>query len=208
MYEKTDSQKQSTRRADNNSVTQYKNQKPTFTDNRSEAIAQRKLQNLIATTSNRSPIQCFPKETLKQGLGSEFLHKHIAHASPPAMDTQEQKENVLESVYYHRPKGDRRDVNTVFFASPDTIEADLRGAVGDELSYGEKYTTTNAYPAITVLRVYREKEGKYARAQIQYGDTRPVVKINNGDGAPSFNHLQETNPKALPNKVDVETDHE
>lgn len=180
-------------------------QTPGFIDNRPEAIAQRKLQDTIRSTlnTNGAPIQRFPKTDLKDGLGSEFLHKHIAHAGPPALASQEDKENVLESVYYHRPMGDRRDVNTVFFADPAVIENDLKTTAGDDISYSTKYTTTTAYPAITVLRVFRENEGRYVRAQIQYGDARPVVKVNNGDGSPSFNHLQETNPKVLGNKVDV-----
>lgn len=150
------------------------------------------------------PIQCFAKSDLKNGLGSEFLEKHVANVNPPSLDSREAQENVIESVYYNRPRDDRKSMNTVFFESPGIIEQDLRSNInGDEVDYNTEYTTQNTYPAITVLRVFQEKEDKYARAQIQHGRAKPCVKVNKGDGTPSFNHLQKTEPRKLENTIDL-----
>jgi len=198
-------QKPQTKSTTHSSAHQTSNgkQEASITDNRPEAIAQRRLKTIMSNTSS-TPIQCFSKSTLKDGLGSEFLEKHIASAGFPSLASRDDQENVIESVYYHRPKSDRRVMNTVFFANPATIESDLRNTIsGDEVDYGNEYTTTNTYPAITVLRVYKEKDSEYAKAEIQHGPAKPVVKVNNGDGAPSFNHLQKTNPKTLGSKIDL-----
>jgi hypothetical protein len=130
------------------------------------------------------------------------MEKHMANAGFPALDSREAQENVLESVYYHRPKSDRRDVNTVFFADPGAIAQDLHDMAGENVDYGPEYTTTNTYPAVTVIRVY--KGDGYKKAQIQHGEAKPVVKINNHDGDPAFNHLQKTNPKELAGKLDLD----
>lgn len=157
-------------------------------------------------TSNLSgiPIQCFSKSDLKNGLGSEFREKHVANVNFPSLDSRDKQENVIESVYYNRPRDDRKPMNTVFFASPESIEQDLRSNInGDDVDYNTEYTTQNTYPAITVLRVFQEKKDKYARAQIQHGQAKPCVKVNKGDGTPSFNHLQKTEPRQLGNTIDL-----
>jgi hypothetical protein len=212
MYEQVEKPKENKSRAVSNSEAQKKSngkQGFGFLDNRPQSIVLRVRQARMSEgaqhypNSSEMPIQRFPKTELKNGLGSEFLEKHIANAGVPTLNSQEEKENVLESVYYHRPKDDRKSMNTVFFADPSAIEDDLKATAGDDLDYGTLYTTTNTYDAITVLRVYREDAEKYAKGEIQIGTACPVVKINKADGVPSFNHLQNTNPVNLATKVNV-----
>ena len=177
-----------------------------FSNNRPEVTLQRKMQTIASnfSTQQYKPIQCFSKSTLKKGLGTELLEKHIANVSFPSLSSNEEKENVLESVFYNRPKDDRKAMNTVFFATPENIEQDLLNTVaGDEIDYKTNYTTTKEYPAITVLRVFNEDSNKYVKAQIQHGNARPVIKVNNKEGTPSFNHLQNTNPKKLGTEIDL-----
>ncbi len=216
MYAQKEKLRENKSRAAANSVKQKKKddkQGVEFIDKRVDAKKQKSLQLMIdkrniqlnknINGANNSIIQRFPKTDLKDSLGTEFLEKHISTAGFPSLSSREDQENVLESVYYHRPTGDRKAMNTVFFANPTALEQDLRLTADEELSYTSEFTTTNTYPAITVLRVYREDENNYAKGDIRFGDGRPVVKINKDDGDPSFNHLQKTNPKTLPNHINL-----
>jgi Domain of unknown function (DUF4157) len=153
---------------------------------------------------------------MKQGLGSELLHKHVGTEPMPRLDTPDQREQAVAAVYYQRTKDDRRPKNTVFFAAPATLFDDLKETNKEkDLGPNENYTTTRPYPAITVLVAgtqYRKPSGEqvqgavtgpFHKLTIEYGPAKPVVKINRDDGPYAFNHLQQTDPKQLVNQVDL-----
>jgi len=196
MYEKIDKHKEKIICAERGSVSQKKN--AYVVDKRKNNV----IHQLQGMGGNR-PVQCFPKDELKETLGSSFIEKHIANSGAPLLESREDQENVLESVYYHRLVDDRRPMNTVFFANAADINNDLKDNAEDELSYSEKYTTTESYPAITVLRVFKEQSGEYAKAEFQFGNAKPEVKLNKQDGKPSFNHLEKTDPKELEHKINL-----
>ena len=153
---------------------------------------------------------------MKQSLGDELLHKHVGTEPMPDVSTSDGKEEATAAVYYQRSKTDRRSMNTVFFADPDVLFADLKKTNQDvDLKSGPDYTTTDTYPAITVLVVGTTNKdssgntvkgavtGPFVMLQIQHGPAKPMVKINKESSKWAFNHLQQTDPKKLAKTEDL-----
>jgi hypothetical protein len=181
---------------------------PTHVRRLQRAIGNQAVNRLLAS-AGAPVVQRFPVSAMKQGLGGELLAKHIGLPDMPDLSSREQQENALEAVYYHRPfergvVNDRRPMNSVFFADPSVIFDDLKTKYANqELNNSSEYTTNNAYPAISAVRVFDEKSDTYKRAQLQYGPAKPVVKINKEHGLQAFNHLQKTDPQKLATDVDL-----
>lgn len=168
-------------------------------DNRKRFILQKHVQE------NRSFIlQFLKKSDLKIDMGEEFQKKHIVDSSGlPSMKNNEEKANILEAIYYHRDKKDRKAKQTMLFCKSTELCKNLLDNLPDtgDLSYDKIYASSLEYPAITILRCYSEQDNKYERAEFVYGNAKVKVKINQNDGKPSFNHLVGTEPDPLPNKV-------
>lgn len=163
-------------------------------------------------------VQRLKVDEMKQSVGSELLEKHVGTDPLPDLSTADAREQAVAAVYYQRAKGDRRTKNTVLFVNPTDLFADLRKTNENaDLKSGPDYTTSNSYPAITVLVVgVTNKDstggsvkgavtGPYKKFEIEHGLAKPMVRINKDHGEMAFNHLQETSPKKLGTTHDLLT---
>jgi hypothetical protein len=165
----------------------------------------------------RAPaVQRFGVDSMKQAVGKDLLEKHVGTEAMPDVSTADARDQAVAAVYYQRAREDRRTKNTVFFVDPAALFADLRETNKDtDLKSGPDYTTTNSYPAISVLVVGKANQdsegrkvkgavsGPFIKFEIEHGQAKPMVRINKDGGLMAFNHLQETSPKVLGTKVDV-----
>ncbi|WP_154792456.1 hypothetical protein [Occultella kanbiaonis] len=169
-----------------------------------------------AAGSATPAVQRFRVDSMKQEVGKDLREKHVGTEAMPDVSTADARDQAVAAVYYQRAREDRRTKNTVFFVDPATLFADLRETNKDtDLRSGPDYTTTNSYPAISVLvvgKTNKDSEGRqvkgavsgpFVKFEIEHGQAKPMVRINKDGGLMAFNHLQETSPKTLGTKVDV-----
>ena len=164
-------------------------------DNRKKTVPQKYMQH------KRSYIFQFIKKCeLKNDMGDEFKAKHIADScSLPSMGTREEQENILESIYYHRDKNDRKAKHTMLFCKSTVLCNNLLNNINDtdEIFYSKKYVSSNTYPVITILRSYNEQDNRYSKAEFEYGDAQIEVMIKQEKGTPCFDHLVGTKSSSL-----------
>lgn len=123
----------------------------------------------------------------------------------PSMRTEENNANILEAIYYHRDKKDRKPKHTMLFCTSTVLCENLLSTINDaeDVSYGKQYISTNEYPAITILRSYNEHDDKYSRAEFEYGNAKVKVMVKKEGNIPCFDHLVGTEPQSLPNKINL-----
>ena len=120
-------------------------------------------------------------------------------------DNAQGKTNILEAIYYHRDKKDRKPKHTMLFCTSTVLCENLLSTINDaeDVSYGKQYISTNEYPAITILRSYNEHDDKYSRAEFEYGNAKVKVMVKKEGNIPCFDHLVGTEPQSLPNKINL-----
>ena len=139
------------------SVTEKKSvQQLRMNDNRERSVPQKKR---VQGNQSISALQFIKKCDLHNDMGQEFKAKHIAEGSVlPSMRTEENNANILEAIYYHRDKKDRKPKHTMLFCTSTVLCENLLSTINDaeDVSYGKQYISTNEYPAITILRSYND----------------------------------------------------
>ena len=98
------------------SVTEKKSvQQLRMNDNRERSVPQKKR---VQGNQSISALQFIKKCDLHNDMGQEFKAKHIAEGSVlPSMRTEENNANILEAIYYHRDKKDRKPKHTMLFCT-------------------------------------------------------------------------------------------
>ena len=186
------------------SVTEKKSvQQLRMNDNRERSVPQKKR---VQGNQSISALQFIKKCDLHNDMGQEFKAKHIAEGSVlPSMRTEENNANILEAIYYHRDKKDRKPKHTMLFCTSTVLCENLLSTINDaeDVSYGKQYISTNEYPAITILRSYNEHDDKYSRAEFEYGNAKVKVMVKKEGNRPCFDHLVGTEPQSLPNKINL-----
>ena len=186
------------------SVTEKKSvQQLRMNDNRERSVPQKKR---VQGNQSISALQFIKKCDLHNDMGQEFKAKHIAEGSVlPSMRTEENNANILEAIYYHRDKKDRKPKHTMLFCTSTVLCENLLSTINDaeDVSYGKQYISTNEYPAITILRSYNEHDDKYSRAEFEYGNAKVKVMVKKEGNIQCFDHLVGTEPQSLPNKINL-----
>lgn len=164
------------------------------------------LQKNHVQENNSHSLQLIRKSDLKNDMGNEFRSKHIAEGRDlPSMLTKDDQANILEAIYYHRDKNDRKAKHTILFCESTNLCSSLLGSIGDtdDVSYSKQYVSEEEYPAITVLRSYNELNNRYSKAEFEHGKAKVKAMVKQEDGIPCFDHLVGTEPKNLPNKINL-----
>jgi hypothetical protein len=142
-------------------------------------------------------------------MGQEFKAKHIAEGSVlPSMRTEENNANILEAIYYHRDKKDRKPKHTMLFCTSTVLCENLLSTINDaeDVSYGKQYISTNFFTNRGKHTKIKRQDFllyKYSRAEFEYGNAKVKVMVKKEGNIPCFDHLVGTEPQSLPNKINL-----